>query len=1338
VRRLDGGDGRSFRRRISHDEISLREKLEEHQRLIGGFDKDRIDEETVKDRFSVFCAGKKSHDVIQNCISPFLDDKKYRGTIQEVETNENCTTEIGSNAHEECLTEDVKLAVCVSASSNFEGSCENVVGAQDTGYVFPTEPAAVVMGESALTRSQEQQGKSDSEPGHYDAHSSAGSTEGLTDDTVETAVENGLISVSKPSSPEKISLEGIQSERTPPSEKEPHAATESTTEESKQSLLEVCSASDSGAYYQFQAQKPSSKGSRLQRQRRKLVFEQGFEVTECPSSGVVLKENMGLKGKLSLSSNSGKRQKDLQRNSLSDGSEFMWGSLPGKRMKDGLTEEEQSPGLSDIHPDAFAWGLMGRSDPFLGFDAARVFGQHLEVEDLMTVQRARTPSKSERWRVTTRKTRGLKASPKCVSSLESCLQAQFLDERDRDHDMAIGQLEGLLFSFGVGVGVMSVASTNRSEVERLSHLLKEAQCQMQDLKRELANGGCVSEGNKGAQKVQPVLVIDEVERSLVGKEAQRTVIIPQITSRDTQRTLAHRDASDAMPSEGCESIKSVVTVNSSLSKGDQMAELEAELEAELDQLTGGDSVVLKQQISVLDDEDLALTGLPAHIEEESDDDDDDDDDYSAPAEPVYMNNYAVSPRELTRLLHKLQSTRQEELITELEEELQIAQTQLESKEKELELWKDCVRRLSEVSLVSALSGDDTMVTRTPIAAKVPINGPVTCSDRDVEVTSIVKSSLPSEDQASFHFSLQNLDDGPRGNLSNMESSRFSSSELSGKREKNVPGDEMENKPHTAAADQTHGESVRGVLHSEKKWTNDDVCDEFLQVMVDGRDEVPPQNERAMPSALDCKLIIEDCEIEKLLVDSVQDLQQPVIAESSGVDSNTSSLYDYSSGISLEDGWDNLPNMDVSVASCQVKLSAPHPTRRSSFNWEITKPKQSKAEDKEGYQWDCKKRDQSTTIMEHARIESSSKMASEIPEGGFLDDKSSDSLCLVKYIDSSARPAQDFVNSAEYRSIERVHHVQSSFPSDGVKGVELFKTPKEVDPEQQSLYVMERNTAAELSPMVLDKIAHWEGLMEGETPGSATGSDWECQSCASELGQQCTLDSSYEGSDVFGEDNLVLEAEEMLGRMLISQIVEKTRRGSHIVKNAQMMLATLENDETGNWGDMCVSRVLQTDGREKPGDVPQLAKAPHSYNFAKPETGLTLAEQGAVEMEEDDFFHQLTSQIKGKRVSESLKDRPGKEPGYMVRLDMEQIPLLDLGENSQFLPEGESSGSRDVLHDVACGAQPVETSRDIDVRGTIDVNSNENWLLCQDVHDVHKELYGGSGCREDEVCTPRWL
>jgi len=46
---------------------------------------------------------------------------------------------------------------------------------------------------------------------------------------------------------------------------------------------------------------------------------------------------------------------------------------------------------------------------------------------------------------------------------------------------------------------------------------------------------------------------------------------------------------------------------------------------------------------------LLLTDLHVQTEEEID-----DDDYSAPAERVHMNNYAVSPRELTRLLLKLQ------------------------------------------------------------------------------------------------------------------------------------------------------------------------------------------------------------------------------------------------------------------------------------------------------------------------------------------------------------------------------------------------------------------------------------------------------------------------------------------------------------------------------------------------------------------------------------------------------------------------------------------------------------------------------------------------------------
>jgi hypothetical protein len=73
-------------------------------------------------------------------------------------------------------------------------------------------------------------------------------------------------------------------------------------------------------------------------------------------------------------------------------------------------------------------------------------------------------------------------------------------------------LEGLLFSFGVDVGVMSVTNKNRVEVERLSQLLKEAQCQVEDLKKELGRrGGCMPGENERAQKVQAPVLVSRLE-----------------------------------------------------------------------------------------------------------------------------------------------------------------------------------------------------------------------------------------------------------------------------------------------------------------------------------------------------------------------------------------------------------------------------------------------------------------------------------------------------------------------------------------------------------------------------------------------------------------------------------------------------------------------------------------------------------------------------------------------------------------------------------------------------------------------------------------------------------
>jgi hypothetical protein len=111
---------------------------------------------------------------------------------------------------------------------------------------------------------------------------------------------------------------------------------------------------------------------------------------------------------------------------------------------------------------------------------------------------------------------------------------------------------------------------------------------------------------------------------------------------------------------------------------EQMMELEAELEAELEQLTGQFSDDVVDKVGV-----------------ESDDNDD-----SASEVPFMNNNYAVSPRELTRLLCKLQETLQEERISKLEADLESVETQLQLKKEELEKWKKHALCLSELSLTS--------------------------------------------------------------------------------------------------------------------------------------------------------------------------------------------------------------------------------------------------------------------------------------------------------------------------------------------------------------------------------------------------------------------------------------------------------------------------------------------------------------------------------------------------------------------------------------------------------------------------------------------------------------
>ena len=200
-----------------------------------------------------------------------------------------------------------------------------------------------------------------------------------------------------------------------------------------------------GPIYRFQAQKPL-KRHRFRRQRRRLASDQQHERIWTSVAGIQKEGNMSRKGKVSLSLNSGKSQLESRRSSFKDGNETVWGISPGMRMQDGMIgkeREENAPGLSDVVPDAFRWGLMGQSDPFLGFDAARFFSQLPDEEEQMTgscSRQSRTPSKASRGRALARKVRGLRASPKPVSSLESCLRAQLVDDSGRDRVKSVSRL----------------------------------------------------------------------------------------------------------------------------------------------------------------------------------------------------------------------------------------------------------------------------------------------------------------------------------------------------------------------------------------------------------------------------------------------------------------------------------------------------------------------------------------------------------------------------------------------------------------------------------------------------------------------------------------------------------------------------------------------------------------------------------------------------------------------------------------------------------------------------------------------------------------------------------
>lgn len=456
----DGGSGGSFRGKTSPVEFGEAGHLEEYQSL--------LETEKAYGRDNAGFSGGKRQDTIQSCISP-RPISKEKVILEEVEYD--------NVAVDWSLEDDVKglressPVPRVSGRSRLASSapCLAALVTQEKVFVEDTvvvdlpackpEGATTENDVESTTVEQKSNEIDCRDLDHQGLQPLSKPVDKFLDGALVDDVEKELSSSIKALSPPKeeltcslCDLDVCQGHETNPSEPEfvrnwEGFQSKVARTEREEFHCEALSSSVSGGsiYYTFQAQRPLER-FRFRRQRRRLTSDLQQERIWTSVAGIQKEENMSGKGKVSLSLNSGKCQSESRRSSFKDGGEIVWGTAVGMRMQDGMNgeeREENAPGLSDVVPDAFGWGLMGHCDPFLGFDAARFFSQLTDEEDQITAscsRQSRTPSKASRGRSLARKVRGLRASPKPVSSLESCLRAQLVDDCERDRVRSVSRL----------------------------------------------------------------------------------------------------------------------------------------------------------------------------------------------------------------------------------------------------------------------------------------------------------------------------------------------------------------------------------------------------------------------------------------------------------------------------------------------------------------------------------------------------------------------------------------------------------------------------------------------------------------------------------------------------------------------------------------------------------------------------------------------------------------------------------------------------------------------------------------------------------------------------------
>ncbi|KAJ7972431.1 POLAR LOCALIZATION DURING ASYMMETRIC DIVISION AND protein [Quillaja saponaria] len=223
-----------------------------------------------------------------------------------------------------------------------------------------------------------------------------------------------------------------------------------------------------------------------------------------------------------------------------------------------------------------------------------------------------------------------------------------------------------LFGWGLGIGIMYMMSTGKSEISKLNKAMDETAGVVEELKSELHR-------RKSSRRQKILNSVDNINKS-------------NSRVRDSNNKVTSLSGSD----DGkCGS--SVLTEEPD-PQVLEMDQLEAELESELQKLPWC-------AMEAPCDEEMRLN---LHEIEGS------DKGFHETEGPISKSCqiHGVLPSELDQKLSHLLIERQEDQIGELESELHLAQSKLLEKEAELHALKDCVRRLTKFS-ISTVSDDET-------------------------------------------------------------------------------------------------------------------------------------------------------------------------------------------------------------------------------------------------------------------------------------------------------------------------------------------------------------------------------------------------------------------------------------------------------------------------------------------------------------------------------------------------------------------------------------------------------------------------------------------------------